>query len=260
MNKAFWKDFRECFQQIREDREVRAVLVTGSGKIFTGGLDVSDHADTLGPGDGNDDAARKAFQILKSLDKYQDTFTAIERCPQPVIAAVHSACVGGGMDLISACDMRICTTDAWFSVKEVDVGLAADTGTLQRLPKIVGSGSLVRELVYTGRKLTASGKRVWLGQRCLPGPRDHGRRRIKALDLDCFKESCRRGGFENDIELFSRPLSSGGLGVREDFESLHAAEQGFGRGHGVRYGEAACYLFQLINSLSPLSYQTVNSV
>ena len=72
-----------------------------------------------------------------------------------MIACVHGHCVGGGIDLITACDIRYCTPDAWFTVKEIDIGLAADIGTLQRFPKIVGNDSLVRELVYTARKFTA---------------------------------------------------------------------------------------------------------
>lgn len=72
-----------------------------------------------------------------------------------MIALVHGHCVGGGIDLISACDIRYCTKDAWFSVKEVDIGLAADIGTLQRFPKIVGNDSLARELIYTARKFTS---------------------------------------------------------------------------------------------------------
>lgn len=79
----------------------------------------------------------------------------MERCPKPVIAAVHGACIGGGVDMTTACDMRYCTSDAWFQVKEVDVGLAADVGTLQRLPKVIGSSSLVRELCFTARKMGA---------------------------------------------------------------------------------------------------------
>ncbi|OXB51870.1 hypothetical protein ASZ78_007018, partial [Callipepla squamata] len=89
----------------------------------------------------------------------------LEKCPKPVIAAVHGACIGGGVDLVSACDIRYCSQDAWFQVKtdsvspnatqEVDIGLAADVGTLQRLPKIVGSQSLVNELAFTARKMMA---------------------------------------------------------------------------------------------------------
>lgn len=77
--------------------------------------------------------------------------SALERCSRPVIAAVHSACVGAGVSLITAADMRYCTDDAFFTVKEIDIGLAADVGALQRLPKVIGNQSLARELCYTGR-------------------------------------------------------------------------------------------------------------
>jgi delta(3,5)-delta(2,4)-dienoyl-CoA isomerase len=85
----------------------------------------------------------------------QDCFTALERCPIPIIAAIHGSCIGAGMDLISAADIRVCTSDAQFSVREVVMGLAADVGTLQRLPRIVGNQSVVRDLCYTGRNMGA---------------------------------------------------------------------------------------------------------
>lgn len=83
----------------------------------------------------------------------QDSITAVEKCRKPIIAAVHGACIGGGIDLITACDIRYCTESAFFSVKEVDVGITADLGTLQRLPRIVGYGNAV-ELALTGRRFT----------------------------------------------------------------------------------------------------------
>eukprot|EP00004_Rigifila_ramosa_P014008 TRINITY_DN3148_c0_g1_i1.p2 TRINITY_DN3148_c0_g1~~TRINITY_DN3148_c0_g1_i1.p2 ORF type:complete len:102 (+),score=25.73 TRINITY_DN3148_c0_g1_i1:264-569(+) len=82
------------------------------------------------------DVARKAFRQRTTVLDFQDSFTAIEKCCKPVIAAVHGGCIGGGVDLITACDIRFCTTDAYFVVKEVDIALAADVGTLQRLPKV----------------------------------------------------------------------------------------------------------------------------
>ncbi|CAN0396548.1 unnamed protein product, partial [Hapterophycus canaliculatus] len=85
-----------------------------------------------------------------------ESFTALERCPQPVIAAIHGACVGGAVDLACACDVRLCSEDVRFSIAEVKVGLAADVGTLQRMPKIVGNESLCRELAYTGRAFGAA--------------------------------------------------------------------------------------------------------
>ncbi|GFN82322.1 hypothetical protein PoB_000882800 [Plakobranchus ocellatus] len=101
---------------------------------------------------GETELSRKAFFLAKAIPKLQESFNVIEKCPKPVIAAVHGACIGGGIDMLSACDIRFCTQDAWFQIKEVDVGLAADLGTLQRFPKIVGNDSLVRELTYTARK------------------------------------------------------------------------------------------------------------
>merc|ERR1719427_1983651 len=99
--------------------------------------------------------ARTSWNMRRTIAKYQETFSCIEKCPKPVVVAVHGACVGGGVDLITACDIRLCTQDAWFQVKEVDIGLAADVGTLQRLPKVIGSRSLVNELCLTARRMGA---------------------------------------------------------------------------------------------------------
>ncbi|KAI9362919.1 ClpP/crotonase-like domain-containing protein [Zopfochytrium polystomum] len=165
MNKLFWQEFRACFINLAEHTfsadavwDVRAVVVSGgSAKIFSAGLDLMDFA-TGFFGDG--DAARGAMRFIPAVDVMQDTFTAMERCPQPVIAAVHGACVGGGIDLITACDIRLCSSDAVFSVKEVDVGLAADVGTLQRLPKVVGNHSWIRDVAYTARTFDAAEARA----------------------------------------------------------------------------------------------------
>ncbi len=140
------------FRRISQDRHCRVVILCASGKNFTAGLDLSDHPSLLNP-PTEGDFARHAFHHKKTVTDYQDSFTAIEECPKPVIAAIHSACVGAGVDMVSAADIRLCTSDAWFCIKEVDVGLAADVGTLQRLPKIVGNDSIVRELAFTGRRL-----------------------------------------------------------------------------------------------------------
>ncbi|XP_061538685.1 delta(3,5)-Delta(2,4)-dienoyl-CoA isomerase, mitochondrial isoform X2 [Phycodurus eques] len=154
MNKAFWSEMVDCFNEISGDPDCRVVVVSAAGKVFTAGIDLVDMAaDVLQP-DG-DDTARISWNLRKTISKYQDTFSVIETCPKPVVVAVHGACVGGGVDLITACDIRLCTQDAWFQVKEVDIGLAADVGTLQRLPKVIGSRSLVNELALTARKMYA---------------------------------------------------------------------------------------------------------
>ncbi|XP_040298162.1 delta(3,5)-Delta(2,4)-dienoyl-CoA isomerase, mitochondrial-like isoform X2 [Bufo bufo] len=148
-------NFREmvlCFQALREDANCRAVVVSGAGKMFTSGIDLMDLAsDFLQPRE--EDVSRIAWNTRKKLCAYQESFSVIEKCTKPVIAAIHNACLGAGVSLITACDIRYCTKDAYFQVKEVDIGLAADVGALQRLPHIIGSRSLVNELAFTARKM-----------------------------------------------------------------------------------------------------------
>eukprot|EP00455_Lapot_gusevi_P026869 TRINITY_DN2835_c0_g1_i1.p1 TRINITY_DN2835_c0_g1~~TRINITY_DN2835_c0_g1_i1.p1 ORF type:complete len:299 (+),score=97.65 TRINITY_DN2835_c0_g1_i1:59-898(+) len=153
MNSAFWKDMRECFQAIGRNKNVKAVVLSAAGKIFTAGLDLMDAAGTIMADKPDQDVSRRAFDMRAYVLELQESFMAIENIPQPVIVAIHSACIGGGVDLISACDVRLCTEDATFCIKEVDVGLAADLGTLQRCCKIIGNHSLLRELAYTGRNM-----------------------------------------------------------------------------------------------------------
>lgn len=154
MNKAFWSEMVECFNKIAQDADCRAVVISGAGKMFTSGLDLMEMAGDLLQPQG-DDAARISWFFRGIITRYQETFSVIEKCPKPVIAAVHGGCIGGGVDLITACDIRYCAQDAFFQVKEVDVGLAADVGTLQRLPKVIGNQSLVNELAFTARKMMA---------------------------------------------------------------------------------------------------------
>ncbi|XP_037372405.1 delta(3,5)-Delta(2,4)-dienoyl-CoA isomerase, mitochondrial [Talpa occidentalis] len=154
MNKAFWREMVECFNKIAEDADCRVVVISGAGKMFTAGIDLMDMAsDILQP--HGEDVARISWNLRRFITKYQETFSVIEKCPKPVIAAIHGGCIGGGVDLITACDIRYCAQDAFFQVKEVDVGLAADVGTLQRLPRVIGNQSLVNELAFTARKMMA---------------------------------------------------------------------------------------------------------
>lgn len=131
---------------------------------------LQDHGDSfLTAAEG--DVARKTLRMKPSIAEYQESFTAMERCAQPIIVAVQGACIGGGVDLVTAADIRLASDQAWFSIKEVDVGMAADVGTLQRLPRVVGNDSLVREWCYTGRKITASeALAAGLVSRVLPTP------------------------------------------------------------------------------------------
>ncbi|CAD7692678.1 unnamed protein product [Nyctereutes procyonoides] len=184
MNKAFWREMVECFNKIAQDPDCRAVVISGAGKVFTAGIDLMDMASEILQPQG-DDVARISWNLRNLITRYQETFSVIEKvlwgaggvplpnpvhllwtspdttlsvplqCPKPVIAAIHGACIGAGVDLITACDIRYCAQDAFFQVKEVDIGLAADVGTLQRLPKIIGNQSLVNELAFTCRTMMA---------------------------------------------------------------------------------------------------------
>ena len=125
-------------------------------KIY-GRLDITAAAQSgFGTSDGTDDPARRGLRIEPSIALPQESFTAIEKCRVPVIAAIHGACIGAGIDMSTACDVRYCSKDAYFSIREVAVGLAADVGTLQRLPKVVGNDSIVRELAYTARDFSSA--------------------------------------------------------------------------------------------------------
>lgn len=154
LNKTMWKEIDACFKALADDPDCRSIVLSGAGKIFTAGLDLSEASELASMGMSGDlDIARRCKYLYKLVREYQDNFSTLEKCPKPIIAAVHSACVGGGVDMICGADIRYCTQDAWFQIKEVDLGISADVGTLQRLPKVIGSSSLVRELAFTARKL-----------------------------------------------------------------------------------------------------------
>ena len=147
-----WSDIRSFFAAVESDSAVRCILLSGSGRAFTSGLDLMS-ASTGGPlasGD-EEDAARRGFKIRSTGKQWQESFTNIELCGKPVVACVHNACIGAGIEMLSACDVRFCSADAFFAMAEVDVALAADVGGLQRFPKIVGNDSLVRSSGWEGR-------------------------------------------------------------------------------------------------------------
>ncbi|KAJ1675748.1 hypothetical protein EV182_000656 [Spiromyces aspiralis] len=150
-----WTELRECFAQIHADSDARCVVLAGMGRMFTAGLDLKDAKDLVEGRDEYRDIARKGYYHRQRILDMQESISAVEKCNKPVIAVVHSGCIGAGIDLITACDIRICSQDAFFVVKEVDIGMAADVGTLQRLPKVVGSESWVRDLALTARRADA---------------------------------------------------------------------------------------------------------
>ena len=155
LNDTMWRELFACFTQIAAEASCRAVVVSGNGKMFSAGLDFHGNPGFLGPSKTRD-VGRRALQLKAEVTKAQEAFNIMERCPQPVLAAVHGACIGGALGLLSACDIRYCSEDAWFTIKEVDIGLAADVGPLQRFPKTLGNEGLVKELAYTARRFEAA--------------------------------------------------------------------------------------------------------
>ncbi len=151
LNVAAWQEMEQIFGQLHEDNNVRVIILSGEGKHFCSGIDVMALME-MQQGLDNSCEARNREKIRAFVLMLQRTITSIEKCRKPVLAAVHGACIGGGVDIISACDMRYCTEDAYFTIKEIDLGIVADIGTLQRLPKIIHPG-IMAELAYTGRKV-----------------------------------------------------------------------------------------------------------
>ena len=153
MNLAMWHDIRSAFKWIDDTPEARVAILEGEGKSFTSGIDLKMMMG-LGAQIQDDCEGRMRESLRRVILDLQDTLSSLERCRKPVLAAIHGACIGGGIDLIVCADMRYCSSDAYFSIKEIDIGMVADVGTLQRLPKLIGDG-MARELAYTGRKVEA---------------------------------------------------------------------------------------------------------
>jgi len=155
MGPAFWREMAGAFESLDGDRDVRVVVLRGSGTHFSYGLDLMAMMADLGPLIQGPQMARGRTDFLNLCRRMQGAVTAVERCRKPVIAAIAGWCIGGGVDLVSACDIRICSADARFSVREVKLGMTADIGSLQRLPAIIGQGH-TRELAMTGRDFDAA--------------------------------------------------------------------------------------------------------
>lgn len=155
MNLAMWHEIRQAFDWIDEQPSARVAVIEGEGRHFTSGIDLQLMADLM-PMVHDDCDGRAREKLRRVILDLQDTLSSLERCRKPVLAAIHGACVGGGVDLICCADMRYCAADARFTIKEIDIGMVADVGTLQRLPKLIGHQGLVRELAYTGRAVDAN--------------------------------------------------------------------------------------------------------
>jgi enoyl-CoA hydratase len=150
---AFWRELPAIVNELSDSGDARAIVLSSSGKHFTAGMDLSvfggDHLS------GTGETGRVRANLRLNVGHLQDAFTALERARVPVIAAVQGGCIGGGVDMVCACDMRYATADAFFCIQEINIGMTADVGTLQRLPKLIPAG-IAREYAYTGRRMSAA--------------------------------------------------------------------------------------------------------
>jgi enoyl-CoA hydratase len=153
MSPTFWRELETVLGALhRNSAGVRALVVSSTGKHFSAGMAL----ETFGAGIAMDDsAAAGRANIVDELLDMQQVFNQLEALRLPVICAVHGGCIGGALDMAAACDVRYCTADAFFCIQEINIGMVADLGSLQRLPKLMGH-SLLRELAYTGRRLPAA--------------------------------------------------------------------------------------------------------
>ena len=154
LNATAWQELEQIFKAIDKSKEVRVAILSGEGKHFCAGIDLS-MLMSIRQESADECEGRVRENIRDFVKALQAPINAIENCRKPVLAAVHNAAVGGAIDIITACDMRYATEGAFFAIAEIDMGMVADLGTLQRLPKIIGEG-ISRELAYTGRRMYAA--------------------------------------------------------------------------------------------------------
>jgi enoyl-CoA hydratase len=169
---AFWRDLPRLFDALDGDDDVRCIVLTAAGPHFTVGLDLSSFGAQGLESGASQDAVGSNRALFENIGRMQASVTSVATCRKPVIAAVHGYCIGGGVDLIAACDVRLASDDALFSVREAKIAIVADLGSLQRLPRLIGLGH-VAELAYTGKDIDAERARsIGLVNDVFPGGAD----------------------------------------------------------------------------------------
>ena len=151
MHPTFWRELHEVLTGIHQAGTARALVISSTGKHFSAGMDLQTFGGAIQMDDSSAEGRSAVFDLLTDM---QRTFTLLEDLRMPVIAAIQGGCIGGAVDMVTACCMRYASADAFFCIQEINIGMVADVGTLQRLPKLLPM-ALVKELAYTGRRLAA---------------------------------------------------------------------------------------------------------
>ncbi len=150
----FWSELPAIVDEISDSGRARVIVLSAQGRHFCAGMDLSVFSGEASLESEAGEIGRRRANVRLSLLHLQRSFTALEEARMPVLAAIQGACIGGGVDLVTAADCRYATADAWFSIHEINIGMTADVGTLQRLPKLIPPG-VAREYAYTGRRMPA---------------------------------------------------------------------------------------------------------
>ena len=151
MHPTFWRELHEVLTDIHKAGTARALVISSTGKHFSAGMDLKTFGSAILMDDTSAEGRSAVYDLLTDM---QHTFTLLEELRIPVIAAIQGGCIGGAVDMVTACCMRYASADAFFCIQEINIGMVADVGTLQRLPKLLPM-ALVKELAYTGRRLSA---------------------------------------------------------------------------------------------------------
>ena len=153
----FWDELPQIVNQLSDGNDARAIVLSAEGRHFCSGMDLSVFADNndVSVQSNAKHISRQRASFRTTALQLQRTFSCLEESRLPVLSAIQGACIGGGIDMVSATDLRYATKDAFFCIQEINIGMTADVGTLQRMPKLVPEG-VVRELAYTGRNMSAS--------------------------------------------------------------------------------------------------------
>jgi enoyl-CoA hydratase len=156
MTKAFWSELPRLVRGLSDGGEVRCIVISSTGKHFSAGMDLSVFAEDASLKTGKVEHPHVENEAFRHMVLgLQDTFNCLDEARMPVLAAIQGGCIGGAVDMTSACDIRYCTADAFFQIQEINIGMTADVGTFPRLCKLIPEG-WVRELAYTGRRLPAA--------------------------------------------------------------------------------------------------------